>query len=93
MSVIRDFFRHCPACGNRFAVRLQSKKLVDAERGTERIAHDVVVRSMDPRNPKLYPAGVMYEEVPIEREKFDVTFECNHCHHRWTETVYKVEKG
>lgn len=38
------------------------------------------------------PAGVTYEDVSIEREKFDVTFECHHCHHKWTETVFKVEK-
>ena len=84
--------RRCPACGRRFVVRLQSKKLVDIEQGTERIVHNVVVRSNDPKRPTVYPAGVTYEDVPIEREKFDVTFECHHCHHKWTETVFKVEK-
>lgn len=90
---MREFLRRCPACGRRFTVKLQTKKLVDTERGTERIAHDVVVRSMDPRNPKVYPAGVTYEDVPIEREKFEVTFECHNCGHRWTETVFKVERA
>ncbi len=84
--------RRCPACGRRFVVRLQSRKLVDAKQGTEGIVHDVVVRSNDPRHPTVFPAGVTYEDVPIEREKFDVTFECHHCHHKWTETVFKVEK-
>ncbi len=89
---MREFLRRCPACGRRFTVRLQSKRLVDAEQDTERIAHDVVVLARSGRDSRVIPAGVTYEDVPIEREKFDVTFECHHCHHKWTETVYKVEK-
>ena len=83
----------CPSCGHRFVVSLQSKKLVDAEQGTERITHNVVVRSNDPYHPAIYGAGATYEDVPIEREQFEVTFESHHCHHRWTETVFKTEKG
>ncbi len=84
--------RKCPGCGHRFAVRLQSKKLVDTEHDTERMMHDVVVLARSGRDSRVIPAGVTFEDVPIEREKFDVTFECHHCHHRWTETVFKVEK-
>jgi predicted RNA-binding Zn-ribbon protein involved in translation (DUF1610 family) len=67
--------RRCPACGRRFVVRLQSKKLVNTEESTERIA-----------------LGLASTTIPIERETFEVTFECHHCHHKWTETVVKAEK-
>ena len=89
---MREFLRRCPSCGHRFVVRLQSKKLVDTEQGTEHIAHDVVILAGGGRDSRVIPAGVTYEDVPIEREEFDVTFECHHCHHRWTETVFKAEK-
>jgi transcription elongation factor Elf1 len=84
--------RRCPACGHRFVVRLQSKKLVNAEEGTERIAHDVVVLAEGGRDARVLPAGVTYQDVPIERETFEVTYECHHCHHRWSESVVKTEK-
>ena len=71
---------------------MQSKKLLDTEQDTERMAHDVVVLAQGGRDARMIPAGVTFEEVPIEREKFEVTFDCHHCHHRWTETVFKVEK-
>jgi hypothetical protein len=90
---MREFLRRCPACGLPFTVRLQSKKLVDVEHDTERIAHDVVVVARSGMDSRIVPATVTYEDVPIEREEFDVTFECNHCHHTWTERVTKVEKG
>jgi predicted nucleic acid-binding Zn-ribbon protein len=90
---LREFLRRCPACGRRFFVRLQSKKLADVEQGTERIAHDVVVVARGPMDSRVIPAGVTYEDVPIEREEFDVTFECHHCRHRWTETVTKSERN
>ena len=73
-------------------MRLQSKKLTNTEQDTEHIAHDVVVLARGGKDSRAIPVGVTYEDVPIEREKFDVTFECHHCHHKWTETVSKVEK-
>ena len=88
---MREFLRRCPGCGRRLVVRLQSKRLADRETGKELMAHDVVVMHYA-KESHFIPAGVTYEEVPIEKEKFDVTFECHHCHHRWMETVFKVEK-
>jgi len=34
-----EFFRHCPGCGRRFHIKLESKKLVDLER-TSRTNHE-----------------------------------------------------
>ncbi|MDE1853705.1 MAG: hypothetical protein KGI38_08165 [Thaumarchaeota archaeon] len=90
---MREFLRRCPACGRRFTVRLQSKKLVDTEEHTERITHDIVILARGGRDSRVIPAGATFEDVPIEVEKFDVTFECKSCHHKWTESVTKVEKG
>ncbi|MDE1858557.1 MAG: hypothetical protein KGI26_05790 [Thaumarchaeota archaeon] len=90
---MRDFLRKCPACGRRFAVRLQSKKLVATEENTQQIAHDVVVLAGGGRDARVIPAGVTYEDLHIETEKFAVTYECGRCHHSWTEAVTKVEKG
>jgi hypothetical protein len=56
------------------------------------MAHDVVVLAQGGRDARVIPAGVTFEDVPIEREKFEVTFDCHHCQHTWTETIYKVEK-
>ena len=89
---MREFLRRRPSCGRRFVVRLQSKKLVGVERHTERVLHDVGVPKYG-KNARVIPAGITFEEVPIERESFDVTFECRNCHHKWTETVTKVQKG
>ena len=73
-------------------MRLQSKKLVNTERDTEQIAHDVVVLARGGLDSRVIPSGVTYEHISVEREKFEVTFECHHCNHKWTETVFKVEK-
>jgi transcription elongation factor Elf1 len=90
---MKEFLRKCPSCGHRFGIRLESKKLVDRESDTERIVHNVVVRAAYGRDFRIIPAGVTYDEdIPIERERFDVTFECHHCHHTWTETVTKVQR-
>lgn len=37
MSQIRTFFRHCPSCGRRFEIRLESKKLLKDQTVTTRL--------------------------------------------------------
>jgi len=66
---------------------------VSTEESTERIAHDVVVLAQGGRGSQVIPASVTFEDVPIEKETFEVTFECHNCNHRWTEMVTKVEKA
>lgn len=43
----------------------------------------------------MMPVGAVTVEIPIERDTFEVTYECKHCHHQWKETlvVVKKEKG
>ncbi|MDV3277803.1 MAG: hypothetical protein LYZ69_04965 [Nitrososphaerales archaeon] len=92
-----DFMRKCPSCGRRLIVRHTSKKLIGSERDAERILHDIVVVNrggMTSSGSVWASANAMtVEEVPIEREEFEVSYECRHCHHKWSETFTKVSRG
>ena len=89
---MRELLRRCPSCGRRFTVRLQSRTLKDVQRDIERVMHDVVVVARSGRDARVIPVDVVFEDVPIEREFFDVVYECRNCRRRWTETLTKVEK-
>ena len=90
---MREFLLRCPACGRRFAVRLQRKKLGGCRRGCRtKIMHDVVVVARGFRESRVIPDGSRFEQVPIERETFDLTYKCRNCQHEWSETVRTVEK-
>ncbi len=82
-----EFFRHCPECGRRFHIKLESKKLVDARR-----------TSRPQREGQLLPGGgggyggarmgvTVHEGKPIvvDVEEFDFAYKCGHCGHEWTE--------
>ncbi len=93
---MREFLRRCPSSGRRFVVRIKSKKLTDLQHETERVIHDIVTVRPDGRGGgRLYaPANAAtVDEIPVERETFDVVYECRHCNHKWTETVTAIEKG
>jgi len=90
---LREFLRRCPSCGRRFQARIKGKKLVDAEQDTERLVLDFLVGGMgNPRAASPVTATTV-EELPIERETFDISYECKHCHHRWTEEVTVTERS
>ncbi len=78
-----DLFRRCPSCGRRFVLRERSRKLVDAERDTERVIRDVVVVARGPRDARLVAPSnaTTVEEIPITRQTFEVGYNCIHCHH------------
>ena len=38
------------------------------------------------------PVAVQTIEIPIERDTFEVSYECKHCHHQWKETLVVVKK-
>ncbi|HUI85676.1 MAG TPA: hypothetical protein VLY21_00780 [Nitrososphaerales archaeon] len=87
---VKEFFRRCPACGKRFSVRLEKKVLTKDEHGVEETAYDVVLGWS--ATSQVLPAPVTHQEIPVERETFDLTYECVHCHHEWTETINVVQK-
>jgi len=90
-----DFLRKCPGCGRRFTVSVEKKTLVDTERDVERHVHYV---STYPPTGKVLGAGgapvvtQTEEDIPIERESFQVQYTCKHCHHEWSETLSVVHK-
>jgi ribosomal protein L37AE/L43A len=91
---MKEFLRRCPSCGKRFVVRLESKKVVDVQKDSERIIHNVVTSPYGLYGGRVTPPVIAttVEEVPIEREEFDLTYQCKHCKHEWTETVTKIER-
>src|SRR3989441_11087114 len=76
-----ELFRHCPGCGRRFHIKLESKKLVDLER-----------TSKPTREGQLLPGGSgygarigihVYEGRPIiiDVEQFQYAYKGTHCGH------------
>jgi DNA-directed RNA polymerase subunit RPC12/RpoP len=86
VSEIRDFFRHCPACGRRFHIKLVSKQLVDEER----INETMTTREEEMRSGVMHGAEMitpLTEGTPItvDVEDFEYKYKCTHCGHVWTE--------
>jgi hypothetical protein len=90
MSAIRTFFRHCPACGRRFEIRLQNKKLVNEQSVTttltkseENVRDAFIVGPSGGAAPPLLVGA----EVPmyVDIETFRYTYKCKHCGHEWSE--------
>jgi transcription elongation factor Elf1 len=93
MSSIRTFFRHCPACGRRFEIRLVGRKEVDSASLLEEEK-----RPLSPASPLMagsYAAApvVVQDEVPVmvDVDEFQYTYKCKHCGHQWSE-VREVDK-
>ncbi len=91
-----EFFRHCPGCGLRFHIKLESKKLVAEHRESiPRLepASRVVSRTTYGQvggvysQPSVTPVTV-YEGKPIvtDVEEFLRAYKCKHCGHEWSET-------
>jgi len=86
-----EFFRHCPACGRRFHIKLVGEKLVDRREITEEIRQPVVT-------PRAASSSYSYggfpmppleveEDVPVtvDVKDFQYTYRCKHCGHVWSE--------
>jgi DNA-directed RNA polymerase subunit RPC12/RpoP len=85
MPDTKTFFRHCPACGRRFEIRLESKKLIRSESYVEPAEKTPV----DPAD--LTFRVILDEEVPtvVNVEEFQYTYKCKHCGHEWSEVHEK----
>ena len=94
MSQIRAFFRHCPACGRRFEIRLVSRKLIRSDRTTTTIPGIKSLATPDEPGAAYSPITVS-EGTPItvDTEEFQYSYRCAHCGHEWSERhdVEKVE--
>lgn len=47
MSSVETFFRHCPACGRQFEIRLVRKKLEDIHQDQETIRRSMMTPGMN----------------------------------------------
>jgi DNA-directed RNA polymerase subunit M/transcription elongation factor TFIIS len=90
MSEVRAFFRHCPACGRRFEIRVVKKDtLKDDLHGSEIPRSDNATMEVESLVPVLL--GESNEPVTVEEKEFSYSYICKHCGHQWTETREKVE--
>lgn len=88
MSEFRTFFRHCPACGRRFEIRLVKKAMEKAEPHLEdEPVYTGAVGSGAIGTSLPVPPTVLVENVPVvvNDEEFDYTYRCKHCGHQWSE--------
>jgi transposase-like protein len=91
-----DILKKCPNCGRHFSVERRGKELVGTEHHTEHVELDRATRidgmvaDGSIQHPPVTPVS---EEIPVETETFETTFECVHCHHTWTEKSTKVIEG
>ena len=90
-----EFFRHCPGCGRRFHIKLESKKLVHMER------ESLPTTSVSPTGGGtgiLYAASMPYyvvREGPpmiVDVEEFQYAYKCDHCGHEWSEKHVKEHR-
>jgi len=83
-----EFFRHCPNCGLRFHIKLETKKLVDVKRET--LQQNEVVR-MGGGTGAIMSAMMPYLKVRegppaiIDHDEFRYAYLCTHCGHEWSE--------
>ncbi len=96
MSEEREFFRHCPACGRRFHIRLVGKQLVDEKKETGETNQPTVIgRSWAPGVSGMMGPVIIETNVPItiDVRDFQYSYICKHCGHEWSEMHTEVGKG
>ena len=82
-----EFFRHCPGCGRRFHIRLESKKLIDLERTSRPTTNVTNIMAGAIATSAAPPVFVVQEGRPIiiDIEQFQYAYKCEHCGHEWSE--------
>jgi hypothetical protein len=86
VSGITEFFRHCPACGRRFHIKLVSKDLVGGERISETMtAGEEEMRSGAMHGGEMVTPLTEGVTVIVNIEDFEYKYRCTHCGHQWSE--------
>jgi len=79
-----EFFRHCPACGRRFHIKLESKKLVHLDR--ESIPGNQAPLSVSQfRGAPVLLVQEGSRPIVVDVEEFQYSYKCQHCGHEWSE--------
>jgi hypothetical protein len=94
-----EFFRHCPGCGRRFHIELESKELVSEHRESipgRKVPRAVVVRSTGRgAGASLASTPIAVQEgkpIIVGVEEFQYAYKCKHCGHEWSETRLKSRR-
>ena len=85
---LTEFFRHCPECGRRFHIRLESKKLAGMQRTSRpsKVATRIITSPYaSPGAPSPVFADQEGKPVVVDVEEFNYSYKCKHCGHEWTE--------
>ncbi len=85
-----EFFRHCPGCGRRFHIKLESKNLLASERAlrpTTEVVTGAIRGAAGGGLGDTPPIFLAHEGKPIvvDVEEFRYSYKCAHCGHEWTE--------
>ncbi len=86
-----EFFRHCPGCGRRFHIKLESKKMVHLERESTSEEPGRLTVSQFRAAPVLL-LGETGRPVVVDVEEFQYTYKCEHCGHEWPEKRVKEHR-
>ncbi len=73
-------------------VKVDKEVLVDKEEDTVKMVHDIAMPRAIAGGGSFMPVAAVTIEIPIERDTFEVSYECKHCHHQWKETLVVVKK-
>jgi hypothetical protein len=86
-----EFFRHCPGCGRRFHIKVESKKMVHMDRESVGDDSGAVRVSQAPGSPLLLVQETGRPTV-VDVEEFQYTYKCKHCGHEWSEKHLKEHR-
>ena len=86
---------HCPGCGRRFHVKLESKKLLSShtEKIPSKVVGGMVFRGATVATTPSYIVVQEGKPLIIGHEEFQYAYKCGHCGHEWTETRTKTHRG
>jgi uncharacterized Zn finger protein len=85
MSEVRTFFRHCPACGRRFEIRVVRREPEESNSYESEIPQsDTDSTRWGTLTPIILSQDAM-APVVVEEKDFSYTYKCKHCGHQWTE--------
>jgi hypothetical protein len=84
MSEVREFLRHCPACGRRFHIKLVTKELTGERKSVEEVMAGRA--GWAPGSPSQ-SVIVVEEKIPVivDIRDFQYSYKCKHCGHEWSE--------
>jgi hypothetical protein len=82
-----EFFRHCPGCGRRFHIKLESKTKISSDREPVPRMERGVGQPAAYWESKTITPVLVHDERPIilDIEDFQYVYKCKHCGHEWSE--------